>query len=285
LRANGSSSSYHVLPTSTVDLHDLSSPPSSPPRRIISFGSKRQQKQGAGYRVQCSSRRWTRVLLVVTLVTLLITLLALPARMNPFRSRVVWVRYYTHEESVKVVLPFGKKVHVSDVKATAMQAMAFGYQKPLGQVKLISRHGEHHPGQEWEEYGTNAWNPIIAVETNYELHEFLNSNLHCFTSHPSPNARFTSEYNDWGTLYNILDWINTDRIRFFIEPYHIQYLRKGFDDPQAYALIRDMTPFISKQRNPHTGFEHPSFVPSQTMWQVQPTGYPGMIYEDKSIVD
>ncbi|KAG0328376.1 hypothetical protein BG000_000517, partial [Podila horticola] len=84
---NSNSSSYHVLPTSTADLHDLS-PPSTPPRRVISFGSKRQQKQG-GYRIQCSSRRWTRVLALITLVTLLITLIALPRWMNPFRSRVV----------------------------------------------------------------------------------------------------------------------------------------------------------------------------------------------------
>lgn len=169
LRANNPSSSYHVLPTSTADLHDLSSPPSTPPRRVISFGSKRQQKQGAGYRVQCSSRRWTRVLALVTLATLLITLLALPTRMNPFRSRVVWVRYYTHEESVKVELPFGKEVHVSDVKATAVKALAFGYEKPLGQVKLISPSQSRglRPGDEWEDYDTTAWRPVIAAETGY----------------------------------------------------------------------------------------------------------------------
>ncbi|KAG0018483.1 hypothetical protein BGZ81_010201 [Podila clonocystis] len=273
LRAN-SSSSYHVLPTSTADLHNLS-PPSTPPRRIISFGSKRQQKQGSGYRIQCSSRRWTRVLALVTLVTLLITLIALPRRMNPFRSRVVWVRYYSHEEPVKVALPFGTKVHVSDVKATAMKAMAFGYERPLGQVTLISPglFATLHPGKEWDDYDTDAWSPIIATDTGHELHDFLQKNLNCFTSHPSDTTRFKPESDGWYILYDTLRYINENIDHsVWLRPHHIRYLRKGFNDPQAHAPIWDMNPFISKQRNSHMGYDQPSY-PSSTIppWVVQPT--------------
>lgn len=169
LRAESSTSSYHVLPTSSADLYELSPASSSPShrRRIITFGSKRQQKEG-GHRVQCSPRRWTRLLAALTLFVLFITLLALPRRMNLFRSRVVWVRYYSHEEPVKIVLPFGRKVHVSDVKATAVQAMAFGYDRPLGEVKLLSPHGYQKlwPGEVWDDHmETEARKPIIAVDT------------------------------------------------------------------------------------------------------------------------
>ncbi|KAG0040905.1 hypothetical protein BGZ82_006778 [Podila clonocystis] len=282
LRAN-SSTSYHVLPTSTADLHDLS-PPSSPPRRIISFGSKRQQKQGSGYRIQCSSRRWTRVLALVTLVTLLITLIALPKRMNPFRSRVVWVRYYTHEEPVKVLLPFGTKVHVSDVKATAMKRLAVGFERPLGEVKLISPswYASMHPGDEWNDYDTDAWRPIIATETGYGLHDFLQMNLNCFTSYSSATMRFKPKGNDWNTLYETLSSINeyTDH-SLWLQPQHIQYLRKGFNDPQAHVPIWDMRPFISKQRNNHMGYDQPTHTTNSTMlpWLVEPV-QPDQVYDE-----
>ncbi|KAF9392611.1 hypothetical protein CPB97_000064 [Podila verticillata] len=271
LRANSSSSSYHVLPTSSADLHELSSPSSSPPhrRRIITFGSKRQQKE-SGYRVLCSSRRWTRLLAALTLFVLFITLLALPRRMNPFRSRTVWVRYYNHEEPVKIVLPFGRKVHVSDVKATAMKAMAFGYERPLGQVKLLLPYGHKlFPGDVWDDdMGIMAEAPIIAVETGFELFEFLNSNLNCFTSYPSSNLRFKPEQDQWFMLYDILDRINSNRLTFDRED--IYYLRKGFDDPQANEPIWDMRPFNSKQRN-HMGYDHPRYAPtvsSPIVWMV-----------------
>ncbi|KAF8952748.1 hypothetical protein BGZ52_004111 [Haplosporangium bisporale] len=234
-RAN-SSSSYHVLPTSSADLHELSSPSSSPPhrRRIITFGSKRQQKE-SGYRVLCSSRRWTRLFAALTLLVLLITLLVLPRRMNPFRSRVVWVRYYSHEEPVKIVLPFGRQVYVSDVKATAMKAMAFG-------------------------------------------------NLNCFTTsyYPSNNIRFKPENDEWYSLYHILNAINADTTYWHtfnrLSQFDIMYLRKGFDDPRANELIRDMSQFNSKQRNHNRmGYDHPHYAPSTTIpmeWSI-PSISPG----------
>ncbi|KFH69965.1 hypothetical protein MVEG_04768 [Podila verticillata NRRL 6337] len=287
-RAN-SSSSYHVLPTSSADLHELSSPSSSPPhrRRIITFGSKRQQKE-SGYRVLCSSRRWTRLFAALTLLVLLITLLVLPRRMNPFRSRVVWVRYYSHEEPVKIVLPFGRQVYVSDVKATAMKAMAFGYDRPLGQVKLLpgpQYRGRLSPGHVWDDdMGTEAEYPIIAVETGFELFDFLNSNLNCFTTsyYPSNNIRFKPENDEWYSLYHILNAINADTTYWHtfnrLSQFDIMYLRKGFDDPRANELIRDMSQFNSKQRNHNRmGYDHPHYAPSTTIpmeWSI-PSISPG----------
>ncbi|KAF9394062.1 hypothetical protein CPC16_000244 [Podila verticillata] len=187
-RAN-SSSSYHVLPTSSADLHELSSPSSSPPhrRRIITFGSKRQQKESG------------------------------------------------HEEPVKIVLPFGRQVYVSDVKATAMKAMAFG-------------------------------------------------NLNCFTTsyYPSNNIRFKPENDEWYSLYHILNAINADTTYWHtfnrLSQFDIMYLRKGFDDPRANELIRDMSQFNSKQRNHNRmGYDHPHYAPSTTIpmeWSI-PSISPG----------
>ncbi|KAG0356781.1 hypothetical protein BG005_004257, partial [Podila minutissima] len=105
-------------------------------------------------------------------------------------------------------------------------------------------------------------------------------NLNCFTGYPPDNARFKPENDNWMTLYHILDWINTNDHKALIQPYDIQYLRKGFDDPQANAPIWDMRPFTSKQRNHHIGFDYPYYAPTQSMppsWPVQ--------FNDKTVPD
>lgn len=71
---------------------------------------------------------------------------------------------------------------------------------------------------------------IFFFSLSLELYDFLNKNFNCFTSYPSNTARFKPENNDWRTLYNILDWTNRfSDSKNWLQPYHIQYLRRGFD--------------------------------------------------------
>ncbi|KAF9898264.1 hypothetical protein EC991_000378, partial [Linnemannia zychae] len=103
------SGSYQILPTTNLDTHSY--PQQTSTRQTFRFGSKRQQK--GGHQVTCSGRRLTRsVFFLVMMVTVL--LFIIPHRLNPLEDRAIWVRYYSHEEAIKITIPFGYKPHVSD---------------------------------------------------------------------------------------------------------------------------------------------------------------------------
>lgn len=175
-------SSYQGLPTSSFDLHlwPRSSSSSSSasffsrrdPRKPISFGGKRQLKRGGVCLLSCSGRRLLQLMMLVVWVALL--LVQLPQAMNPFQD-TLWVRYYNHEEAVKVALPLGRKVHVSDVKAAALTAISYGFGLKLGQTKLLSAMtGEAlSPGAEWDNrkkmFRSSAEKPILAIEVDHSM--------------------------------------------------------------------------------------------------------------------
>lgn len=102
--------SYQVLPTTTID--PRSQQHNTPTRQIFTFGSKRQQK--GGHQFSVSGRRLTRLLFLLVLTVTTILLLVLPHRLNPLEDRAIWIRYYSHEEAIKIMVPYGIKLHVSD---------------------------------------------------------------------------------------------------------------------------------------------------------------------------
>lgn len=95
-------------------------------------------------------------------------------QLQPFRNRVVWIRYFNHEEAIKVNLPYGRNVHVQDVKKIAIKELDLGYsvKHALGNVRLLARYGPHGSleGDEiWDNdmYWSSPRHPIIAVEPRY----------------------------------------------------------------------------------------------------------------------
>ncbi|KAF9148027.1 hypothetical protein BG015_010271 [Linnemannia schmuckeri] len=236
---SGSGGSYQVLPT-TVDTR--SQQQSTTTRQTFTFGSKRQQKGGHNFNV--SGRRLTRLLFFLVLVVTTILLLVLPHRLNPLEDRAIWIRYYSHEEAIKIMVPYGLKLHVSDVKKAALKEMHQGFSTfAPGNVKLITRtKGALAPDDVWDnrdwDFESSARHPILVVDTKYDLFRFLDSSLSCFAQpgeyiqqrRDQYMVSFNPQYNDYTTLAKIIDKIANGE-RYFQE-YEIFYLREAFDDPR-----------------------------------------------------
>ncbi|KAF9280116.1 hypothetical protein BGZ74_002668 [Mortierella antarctica] len=270
-RAQRNERSYQGLPTSSSDLHlsprSSSTSPSSSfsfssrrdPRKPASFGGKRQLKRGGVCLLNCSGRRLLQLVIVVAWTVFL--LVQLPQTLNPFQE-TLWVRYYNHEEAVKVALPLGRKVHVSDVKAAAMTAMSYGYGTTLGQTKLLSATtGEAlSPGAEWDNdkktFRSSAEKPILAIEVNYGLYGFLDEQLGCFSrdrqSIDITGMRFLPPRGDWTMLVEVLQLLNQNNVRKIMRA-HIRYLRQGFNDPRARGPY-DMESIYSHRKTPYSGY-------------------------------
>jgi len=236
---SGSGGAYQVLPT-TVDT--CSQQQSTTTRQTFTFGSKRQQK--GGHRFSVSGRRLTRLLLFLVLVVTTILLLVLPHRLNPLEDRAIWIRYYSHEEAIKIMVPYGLKLHVSDVKKAALKEMHQGFSLfAPGNVKLISRNnGALAPDDVWDNHDwvfqSSARHPILVVDTKYDLFRFLDSSLNCFASQREYKQQrrdqymvsFNPQHNDYRTLARIID--NIANGEKYFEEYEIFYLREAFDDPR-----------------------------------------------------
>ncbi|KAG0271684.1 hypothetical protein BGZ95_000466 [Linnemannia exigua] len=234
------SSSYQVLPTTNIDTRPY--PQQNSTRQPFRFGSKRQQK--SGHQVTCSGRQITRSFFLLILLVTTIVLLVIPHRLNPLEDRAIWIRYYNHEEAVKITVPYGLKLHVSDVKKTALKELQFGFSnfKP-GNVKLITMYGGAlAPDQIWknsrDEFKSTARYPILVVDTKYELFRFLDSALGCFATanEYSQDGRdlysvsFSPDYRGYSVLAKILNAIANGDTLF--QEWDIFYLREAFNDPK-----------------------------------------------------
>ncbi|KAF8928801.1 hypothetical protein BGZ58_009372 [Dissophora ornata] len=174
-------------------------------------------------------------------LTLLIVWIAVPTRVQPFQDRDVWIRYFNHEEAIKIVLPYGQRVHVQDVKKHVMKELdnAFGVTHTLGNVKLLARErGWLRPDEIWKNgdwrFTSSSYMPIIAVEPRFELFRFLNSTLGCFSdaeaySNNVFDIKFRPAFNDYRSLWRILSTLH-DGGGYLIND-DIRYLRVGFNDP------------------------------------------------------
>ncbi|KFH69964.1 hypothetical protein MVEG_04767 [Podila verticillata NRRL 6337] len=264
-------SSYQGLPTSSSDLYlsPRSSSSSSPPsffsrrdsRKPASFGGKRQLKRGGVCLLSCSGRRLLQLVMLVVWTVFLLE--QLPQALNPFQE-TLWVRYYNHEEPVKVALPLGRKVHVSDVKAAAMTAISYGYESTLGQTKLLSTMtGEAlSPGAEWDNekkiFRSSAEKPILAIEINHHLYAFLDLQLGCFSRFSNMDVtsmRFVPPGEDWTMLVEVLELLNQNKVRKLMRA-HIRYLRQGFSDPRPMGPY-NMEAIYNHRKNRHSGYMAP----------------------------
>ncbi|KAG0075151.1 hypothetical protein BGZ93_001270 [Podila epicladia] len=248
--------------TTSRDLPSTASP-SVPPwlstAKPVSFGGKRQLKRGGVCLLNCSGRRLLQLVILVAWVVFL--LVQLPQTLNPFQEKL-WVQYYNHEEIAKVALPLGRKVHVSDVKVAAMTAMSYGYETLLGQTKFVSATtGEAlSPGAEWdndeEMFQSSAEKPILAIEVNYGLYEFLDEQLACFSrdcqSVDTIGMRFLPPRGDWTTLVEVLQLLNQNNVRKIMRA-HVRYLRQGFNDPRAKGPYK-MESIYSHRKNRYSGY-------------------------------
>ncbi|KAG0040904.1 hypothetical protein BGZ82_006777 [Podila clonocystis] len=272
-RAQRNESSYQGLPTSSSDIHlspRSSSSPSSfsfsarrDPLNPVIFGGKRQLKRGGVCLLNCSGRRLLQLAVVV--VWILFMLVQLPPTLNPFQE-TLWVRYYNHEEPVKVALPLGRKVHVSDVKVAAMTAMSYGFGTTPGQTKLLSAMtGEALlPGAEWDndekKFRSSAEKPILAINVNYGLYDFLDQQLGCFSKEGRNidivGMRFLPPRDDWTMLVEVLQLLNQNNMRKIMRA-HIRYLREGFNDPRAMGPY-NMEAIYNHRKNRHSGYTAPS---------------------------
>ncbi|KAF9128155.1 hypothetical protein BGW39_005317 [Mortierella sp. 14UC] len=234
------SGSYQVLPTTNLDTRSY--PQQTSTRQTFSFGIKRQQK--GGYQATCSGRRVTRLFFFLVMVVTTILLLVIPHRLNPLEDRSIWIRYYNHEEAVKITVPFGLKLHVSDIKKRALNELQNGYSKfAPGNVKLISKYnGALSPDQVWDNgrdtFRSSANHPILVIDTKYELFRFLDSALGCFAT-PNEysqqrrdpyNVSFDPGYRGYADLARIIDKIANNEVRF--DEWEIFYLRDAFNDPK-----------------------------------------------------
>ncbi|KAG0328375.1 hypothetical protein BG000_000516 [Podila horticola] len=183
-------------------------------------------------------------------------------------GETLWVRYYNHEEAVKVALPLGCKVHVSDVKVAATTALAYGFGTALGQTKLLSAMtGEAlSPGEEWnndkKKFRSSAEKPILTIEVNYGLYDFLDKQLGCFsldrrTMDVTTRMRFLPPRDDWTMLVEVLQLLNQNNVRKLMRA-HIRYLRQGFNDPRAMGPY-NMESIYNHRQNRHSGYMAPRF--------------------------
>ncbi|KAG0285578.1 hypothetical protein BGZ97_007746 [Linnemannia gamsii] len=281
-QSSRSGGSYQTLPTTNLDIRSQNQQQPNT-RQTFSFGSKRQQK--GGHKFSVSGRRLTRLLFVLVLVVATILLLVLPHRLNPLEDRVIWIRYYSHEEAIKIKVPYGRKVHVSDVKKAALREMHEGYSGfAPGNVKLITRyHGALAPDMVWNNrewmFESSANHPILVVDTKYDLFRFLDSALHCF----APQAEYAQQrrdqysvtfappYSGFSPLARIIDKIaNNDNI---FDENEIYYLRQAFNDPRKNEPMSGRTWRMNVNSGDHY-YVAPDigYIPSHTalpIWQDQ----------------
>ncbi|KAG0203802.1 hypothetical protein BGX28_004043 [Mortierella sp. GBA30] len=230
---------YKSVATAASDENDRASSSSSisSSSRTITFGSKRQLKR-ASHVVGCSGRRLGRILFVSCVVVLAVSWILLPKSMKPFHNRDVWVRFFDHEEPVKITLPYRHRIHVQDVKKIALKEMDFGYKTShvLGNVRLLSATGSGwlKPDWEWDDkdwrYSSESNRPIIAIENRYGCFSDASAFKDVFS------IKFQPEYNEYQVLSDILWFIYEGSYRSILNR-HIQYLRRGsFDGPNPESL-------------------------------------------------
>ncbi|KAF8952749.1 hypothetical protein BGZ52_004112 [Haplosporangium bisporale] len=222
-------SSYQGLPTSSSDLYlsPRSSSSSSPPsffsrrdsRKPASFGGKRQLKRGGVCLLSCSGRRLLQLVMLVVWTVFLLE--QLPQALNPFQE-TLWVRYYNHEEPVKVALPLGQ----------------------WDNEKKIFR--------------SSAEKPILAIEINHHLYAFLDLQLGCFSRFSNMDVtsmRFVPPGEDWTMLVEVLELLNQNKVRKLMRA-HIRYLRQGFSDPRPMGPY-NMEAIYNHRKNRHSGYMAP----------------------------
>ncbi|KAG0053547.1 hypothetical protein BGZ83_000900 [Gryganskiella cystojenkinii] len=266
---------YQGLPMTSIS----SSASSSSRPTTFSFGSKRQLKDSGGRTMLCSGRRLTRILLLLTvLVTIPLYIFVIPRTLKPFQNRDVWVRYFNHEEPIKIDLPYAKRVHVADVKKVAFHQLSQGYQYSgleLGQMFLISPYGRLKPDEEWENdeyrFESSFDQPILVVDPREQLFEFLSKRLQCFSDSSyyygggrfghqdivfkPPSNTYYDYSNLWYILRNIREANNPDRHNWYNSQHtpvsgdYIQYLRKGFNDPMKNEYVPDGKFFYKQERD------------------------------------
>ncbi|KAG0282805.1 hypothetical protein BGZ96_012819 [Linnemannia gamsii] len=241
-QSSRSGGSYQVLPTTNLDTRSLNQQQPNT-HQTFSFGNKRQQK--GGHQFSVSGRRLTRLLFVLVLVVATIFLFVLPHRLNPLDDRAIWIRFYSHEEAIKITVPYGRKVHVSDIKQAALKEMHQGFTSfAPGNVKLISRYTRYNgalsPDEVWDNrhwaFESSARHPILVIDTKYDLFRFLDGALHCFAS-PQEYAQqgrdiysvaFAPSNNMFTRLAGIIDNIANGKDMIFEDD--IFYLREAFNE-------------------------------------------------------
>ncbi|KAG0246519.1 hypothetical protein B0O80DRAFT_500371 [Mortierella sp. GBAus27b] len=262
---DSSSWRYQDLP---MTVNGSFSEPSS--RGRVSFGKRRHLYPENGFPRSCPNRRLGRLLCLLIAATIIVTILLLPARFQPFHERVAWIRYFNHEEAVKVVLPFGRNVHVQDVKKIAVKEMGLGAgsTQTLGNIRLLSPMTRNVlPGDmTWDSY--IGWSspeiPIIAVEPRYELLKFLNETLGCFSGPEAyggniMDVKFLPQLDGYGPLITVLQTLlhGHGYSAYNVDVYNrdIDYLRRGFDDPK-----KDEQLDMNKEWAPRRRLPPPRFV-------------------------
>ncbi|KAF9358436.1 hypothetical protein BGX26_001781 [Mortierella sp. AD094] len=200
-----------------------------------SFGGRRHSRNSGGA-TTCFSRRIGRILFFLLIVTLVTTWLTIPKTLKPFHNRDIWIRYFNHEEAMKVVMPYSRVVHVYDVKKATLKEFDLGYgiSHAMANVKLISRYGWLRSDEEWDNDGwkfeSTSYMPILAVAPNRELLQFLNDTLGCFSGREVFNRKMDIKFapvgNDYMKLASILYKMNNPNNLFSND--EITYLRMGF---------------------------------------------------------
>ncbi|GJJ70320.1 hypothetical protein EMPS_02669 [Entomortierella parvispora] len=267
---DGSSSGrYSRLPTSSM------SSSSSGQRPTFTFGSKRQLRDGGGRTMLCSGRRLSRILLLLCITVLIpVWIFVVPHTLKPYGDRDVWIRYYDHEEPIKIQVPLAKKVHVADVKRIAFGKIIQGYSKQRleeGKVFLISGlEGKLNVGAPWVNsdwsFTSSPEVPILMVDPGDELFRFLQGSLKCFSGDEYyyggvEPVVFRPPRDQWQPLARILRSISLDRrygYRMPVDPKDITYLREGFNDPKKREQVS------------HGEYSYSQKEERRNVWQISP---------------
>ncbi|KAI1313833.1 hypothetical protein EDD11_002465 [Mortierella claussenii] len=254
---NSSRGAYQGLPMTHTTINSNSAAAISP------FGRRHIKNRPSGASHGWTGRRCSRVVFFMLCLSMVIVwIFIVPPTLKPFRkNRDVWVRYFNHEEAVKITLPLQRRVHVSDVKRVAMKAIDQGYSPmspSLGNIKLLTRHARRgwlEPDEEWD---------MDA------LFRFLNESLGCFSDLRAYNnnqngIKFTPEYNDYSPLVDILTRLSDGEHNYFRER-DIQYLWTSFNDPKKLShsshMFNDTGFWVRPKGMPQAGnhfFEEPIF--------------------------
>ncbi|KAG0304589.1 hypothetical protein BGZ98_005307 [Dissophora globulifera] len=203
------------------------------------FGQRRKHpspKRGFCYGGR-SFDRLGRLFLFLCATVLILTFIFTPRQVRSFQKRDVWIQYFTHDEAIKVVLPFGQSVHVMDVKKFALQEFQHGSNMEstiVGNVKLVTPHyGRLKPDEIWDnqewKFQSSSESPILAIETRFR--------------------RFMPKFDDYGHLARILkqiqhmieggadEWAEVHQLT----DQDITYLRQGFDGTVSKRKYVDRT--------------------------------------------
>ncbi|KAF9437641.1 hypothetical protein BGZ76_011823 [Entomortierella beljakovae] len=222
IRAKWSEDNYQALPSSSSS----------------SFGQRKKKEAG---RTTLLGRQMTRILALFFIVGIVLTWAFLPATVKPFQKRDIWIRYFNHEEPIKIVLPYSLKVDVYDVKKAAMKELFQGYSMVgPSEVKLINLYG--------------------ALES--DMMTFLNSSLGCFSGIDKFNYRYETvrfqSYN-YGRLYKILSHLGGGKgSKYYIQKNDIHFLREAFNDP-----LKDQAP---SNNDSYELWERPAEVKRRPHW-------------------